>query len=364
VSAGAPTGCDVAVVGAGMAGVSAAAAVAAAGRSAALFDEGYGNEVVRRLTVASRAFMASPPDGFSDTPLLGRRGCLRVGRPGDEDVLDEVARAAAALVPTVRRIGADEAVERCGILSRDYVAGAVWDDAAADIDVDALLQGHLRALRAAGGQVCTGASLVEGRRHGRRWSLSTTAGGVDAGVVVDAAGAWADPVAARCGVAPLGLQPMRRTAFLFDPPGGGDPRPWPMVIDVHERWYFKPEGGRLLGSPADETPSEPVDARAEELDVAMALDRIGEALGVELRHADRPWAGLRTFAPDRTPVVGPDPDVEGFVWLAGQGGYGIQTSPAMAEAAAGWVTAGALPARLADHGIAAGDLDPGRLRSA
>jgi D-arginine dehydrogenase len=183
---------------------------------------------------------------------------------------------------------------------------------------------------------------------------------VEARVVVNAAGAWADAVGVLFGARPLGLVPYRRTAFIFDSPGQENPQAWPMVTDVDETFYFKPEGGRLVGSPGDETPSLPVDARPEEIDVAQALDRIGAALGVELRQAHHPWAGLRTFAPDRTPVAGPDPNVDGLFWVAGQGGYGIQTAPALAEATAALVLAGGLPPGLTAVGLRAADLAPAR----
>jgi len=341
---------DVIVVGAGMAGVSAAAvltdsgarvavieaeerpAVHSTGRSAALFSENYGNEHVRRLTIASRAFLSAPPPGFTDVALLSPRGVLIIARADQLSLVE---------------------------------AGASWEPDADDIDVDALLQGYMRAFKAGGGAVLTGFRLTGdgvARRDGA-WLLADGSGReISAPVVVDAAGAWADRVAAAFGARRLGLQPRRRTAFIFDPPDGADPSGWPMVIDAAEEFYFKPDGGRLLGSPADETPSEPVDARPEEIDVARALDRIGAAMGTELRFAHRPWAGLRTFAPDRTPVVGPDPDIEGLVWLAGQGGYGIQTAPAMAAAAAGLVLEGRLPDWLAAAGLSEQILGPGRLR--
>jgi D-arginine dehydrogenase len=269
--------------------------------------------------------------------------------------------AGSALVADLQLIDADAVRQLCPVLARDYVAGGVWEPRAADIDVDALLGGYLRRLREAGGTVVTGAPVASAARRGGRWVLACGDVSVDAGVVVNAAGAWGDSVGVCFGARPLGLVPNRRTAFVFDPPGTDSPQSWPMVIDVDEAFYFKPEGGRCVGSPADETPSPPVDARPEEIDVALALDRIGTALGVELRHAHHPWAGLRTFAPDRTPVAGFDPDVDDLFWLVGQGGYGIQTAPALAEATAGLVLAGDLPSGLTDVGLQASDLAPGRL---
>lgn len=344
-----PAGADVVVVGGGIAGVSAAAELASAGasvvlleaedqlghhttgRSAALFTEAYGNEVVRSLTVASRASFESPPDAF-DQPLLTRRGVLWVAPPGRDDLARSKAETSRQLVPSIAYVDGDDARARCPVLRPEAVGSGVWEPEADDIDVNALLTGYRRRATRSGATILTGRRVLAARRNGERWRVDTTAAPLDAAVLVDAAGPWADEVARSCGVEPVGVVPMRRTAFLFDIPGHPTDPAWPMVVDLADTYYFKPESGRLLGSPADETPSEPCDARPEELDVALALDRIGAAVGVEIRHASHPWAGLRTFAPDRTPVVGVDPDVPGFVWLAGQGGYGIQTAPAMARA--------------------------------
>ncbi len=346
-----PAGADVVIVGGGIAGVSAAAELAVAGaavvlieaegqlghhttgRSAALFSETYGNEVVRSLTVASRSSFEAPPAGF-DRPLLTPRGALWVAVPGQEDLARTEAATLRELVPSVVHLDGVAARERCPVLRPEAVAAAVWEPDADDIDVNALLTGYRRMAGAAGAVIATSRALVRARRDSDRWHIETTTSPLSAGVVVDAAGAWADAVARACGIEPLGFAPLRRTAFLFDLPGVASDPSWPLVVDLAGTYYFKPESGRLLGSPADETPSEPCDARPEEIDVALALDRIGVAVGLELRHASHPWAGLRTFAPDRDPVVGMDPDVPGFVWLAGQGGYGIQTAPAMARAAA------------------------------
>jgi len=345
-----PAGADVVVVGGGIAGVSAAAELAVGGaevvlieaegqlghhttgRSAALFSETYGSHVVRSLTVASRSFFESPPPGF-DRPLLTARGALWVAPPGQEDDARAEAASGRELVPSVEYLDGTEARAWCPVLRAEAVAAAVWEPDADDIDVNALLTGYRRMATMAGAIIATSCALVSARRDRERWHIETTTTPLTASVLVDAAGAWADAVAQSCGVEPLGLTPLRRTAFLFDIPGHAPDPVWPLVVDLAGTYYFKPESGRLLGSPADETPSEPCDARPEEVDVAIALDRIGAALGVELQHASRPWAGLRTFAPDRTPVVGPERDAPGFVWVAGQGGYGIQTAPAMARAA-------------------------------
>jgi D-arginine dehydrogenase len=195
------------------------------------------------------------------------------------------------------------------------------------------------------------------------WRVETRAGPFEAAVLVDAAGAWADQLAETAGVAPLGLTPKRRTAILFEPSIEPDPA-WPAVIDADEKFYFKPESGLLLGSPADETPVPPCDVQPEELDVAVAIDRIERAASFRVTQVRRKWAGLRTFAPDKTPVVGMEERTPGFFWLAGQGGYGIQTAPALARAAAKLLVEGVLPHDLLERGLLAEDLLPARLRSA
>ena len=373
-----PGRADVVVVGAGIAGVSAAAVLAethevvlveaedaparhTTGRSAAIFSENYGNAIVRALTRASRAFLEDPPRGFADVPVLSARGALWIGTDDQQAALDAAAAAGRALVPTIERLDRATALARCPALDPTTVAGAVWEPDARDIDIGALVQGYLRRLRHRGGQLATDAGLQRADWDGETWRVTTAAGDVQAGWIVIAAGAWADDVATRCGVAPIGLMPLRRTAFLFDPPPDTDPRPWPLVIDADESFYFKPESGVLLGSLADETPDVPRDVGPEEVDVALALDRIAVVLRGATRRVRRAWAGLRTFAPDRTPVVGIEPD-RAFCWVAGQGGYGIQTAPAIAAAVAGLVGHGRLPDDLTEAGLDASVLSAARFR--
>jgi D-arginine dehydrogenase len=231
-----------------------------------------------------------------------------------------------------------------------------------DIDVHALHQGFLRGARAAGAILMTDSKIDDVQHRGGVWSIALKEGLVSAPVLINAAGAWADEVAELCGALALGLQPLRRTALLVDPPGGIDIRRWPAVIDVDETFYFKPDATRLLLSPADETPQGPGDAQPEELDVAVAVDRLQTAVDIEVRRVSHSWAGLRTFAPDRVPVLGFDPHVAGFFWCAGQGGYGIQTAPAMARMAAALVKHESLPADIAAEGLQAADLSPQRFK--
>ncbi|HTT71730.1 MAG TPA: FAD-dependent oxidoreductase [Anaeromyxobacteraceae bacterium] len=372
---------EVVVVGAGMAGTSVAAELAprrrtvllemeehpayhATGRSAAVFSEGYGNAVVRALTRASRPFLEEPPPGFTDEPLLLPRGWMFVARPDQLEYLGRIEQEIASTGGRLRALDPAEATARVPILRRDYLAGALWDATAMDVDVHALHQGFLRRLRAAGGELVTSARVLALERARGAWRVETEQGAFEAPLLVDAAGAWADEVGRLAGAVPVGLQPMRRTVVLLDLPGGVAAAHWPLVIDAEEQFYFKPESGKLLASPADETPSAPCDARPDDLDVAIAVDRVVRACDLEVQHVARRWAGLRSFVADRTPVVGPDPRAEGFVWLAAQGGAGIQTSPALARVAAALALGEPVPADIARQGVSARDLSPARLAGA
>ncbi len=366
---------DVIVVGAGIAGTSAAFALAreglrvvllereeqpafhATGRSAALFIKSYGNATVRRLTVESEPFYEAPPEGFSEVPLLTPRGFMFVAREDQLDRLEEEIAFARRFVPAVRRLDAAEARELLPLLRSRYAAAAMLDPDARDLDVGAIVAGFLRGLRRAGGTFLGDAEVSGLRRRDGVWRVESRAGPFEAPVLVNAAGAWADALAALAGLPPLGLVPKRRTAFLVEPPSGLAVGHWPLVADVEERFYIKPNAGRILCSPADETPSPPCDAAPEEIDIATAADRIQRAFDLPIRRIAHKWAGLRTFAPDDTPVLGFDPRSEGFFWLAGQGGYGIQTAPAMAALAARAIAGGGV----AGDGELAAALDPARL---
>lgn len=369
---------DVVVIGAGMAGAGAAAELAATrrvvlleresmpgyhttGRSAALYAESYGNETVRALTTGSRDFYITPPTGFAEHPLLSPRGALFIGTGEQTDSLDRVFAETRKLVPSMRRLDAKAALALVPALRPDLLAGAVLEPDAMDMDVAAIHQGYLKMLRQRGGRLVTSAEVTALARDGERWRVGTGAGDFVAPVVVNAAGAWCDVVAAMAGARPIGLVPKRRTAFTFDVPAGMAIDAWPMVCDVDEQFYVKPEAGRLLGSPADETPSPPCDAQPEELDIAIAVERIQGALAFDVRRLVRKWAGLRSFVADKTPVVGFAADAPGFCWLAGQGGYGIQTAPAMARTAAALATGGDIPDDLKRLGVTRAALAPERL---
>ena len=372
--------CDVLIVGGGIAGASAAYEIApfakvilleresqpgyhTTGRSAAVFAPAYGNRVIRALTAASHAFYRERAGGLANHPVLAPRGALFVGREDQLTMLDALQAEISAEVPGLGRLDGQQLLARVPVLRADYGAGGLYDPTSMDMDVAAIHQGYLRAFRARGGQVVTDAEVSAIKTDPPRWRVETRAGPFEAAVLVDAAGAWADQLAEMAGVAPLGLAPKRRTAILFEPSIDPDPA-WPVVIDADEEFYFKPESGLLLGSPADETPVPPCDVQPEELDVAIAIDRIERAASFRVTHVRRKWAGLRTFAPDKTPVVGMDESMPGFFWLAGQGGYGIQIAPALARAAAKLLVEGVLPDDLLGRGLVAEDLLPLRLRKA
>ena len=369
---------DIVVIGAGIAGASAAAALAethrvivlereafpgmhSTGRSAALFSEIYGSAPIRALSRASRDFLYGPPEGFVDAPIVRQRGALHIASAAQLADLEAFCEL-PDIGPAVERLTGSQARDLCSILREDYVAAAALETGSADVDVNLLHQGWLRQLKARGGQVVVDAEVVALGRTAQGWRIETPALRIDAPVVINAAGAWADVVAKLAGVKPVGLQPNRRTALIVDAPADSQVELWPMVIDVDEQFYFRPDAGALLLSPGDETPSEPCDAQPEELDIAIAVDRVQQATTLEVKRIRRSWAGLRSFVADRSPVVGYAPDAPGFFWLAGQGGYGIQTAPAMGRLACALAKGEPVPDDLAAFGVAAHDLRPDRFR--
>ena len=370
--------CDFLVIGAGMAGASAAywlaergrvvvleqedaAGYHSTGRSAAMYMETYGGPLTRGLTAAGRAFLADPPAGFAEAPLLSPQQVLYIGRADQLEALDRLYDENSPRVPSLARLDAAEALGQPVPLREDYVAGGVLEPESLEIDVAALHQGYLRGLRARGGRLLTEAGVSALARNGDFWHAETPAGVFAAPVVINAAGAWCDAVAVLAGVAPVGLEPKRRTAFIFDGPADGGVDQWPMVHDIDDAFYLKPDAGRLLASPADETPSDPCDAYPEELDIAVGADRIMQAMPLEIRHIRNKWAGLRSFVRDRQPVAGFDVAAEGFFWLAGQGGAGIMTAPALGAITAAIAAGDSLPEDAATRGVTAAQLSPGRL---
>lgn len=371
--------CDFLVVGAGIAGASAAWALAehgsvvvveretsagyhTTGRSSAQFLESYGNLSTRCLTRGGRPFLEDPPDGFTESPLLSPRAALFFARGDQLDNLRALYATVSALTTDVVLMDAAEVCDCVPVMRNDYVAGGMFEPASMDIDVHALHQGFLRGARRRGTRIVLDAELNSLERRGARWHAGTRGGSFAAKAIVNAAGAWCDEVARLAGAAPIGLVPKRRTVFTFDPPAGSGSDAWPLVIDVDEELYFKPDAGRLICSPADETPSPPCDAQPEDLDVAIGIDRLGEATTLDVRRIVSRWAGLRSFVSDHSLVIGPDTDLEGFYWVAGQGGYGIQTSPAVARTIAALATGGDVPADLRALGLKRSEIDPARMQ--
>lgn len=371
------TDLDVVVIGAGIAGASVAAQLSryvrvavleresqpgyhTTGRSAAIFSEIYGNAPIRALSRASRSFFFDPPADFCDAPLVGKRGSLFIARADQVDRLDAFA-ALSEVAGAAQRLSVNEACMLCPMLRESYLGATLFEPAASDMDVHALLHGYLRAARRNGGRLITGATAQALEYSAGRWHVQTPAGVFNAPIVVNAAGAWADRIAELAGAAPIGIEPLRRTAALVNAPAGFQVSTWPMTIDIDEQFYFKPDAGKILLSPADETPSSPCDAMPEDWDVAVAVDRMEAATTLKITHVGRRWAGLRCFVADRSPVVGYDPAVPGFFWLAALGGYGIQTSPATGRVAAALVLERQPPADVLAAGFDPASLAPERL---
>jgi D-arginine dehydrogenase len=360
---------DVAVIGAGIAGASLAAELAghasviileaedqpgyhATGRSAAFWAESYGGPLVQPLTSASGPFLAAPLPAFADAPFLSGRGAIHVADGGGLEALDKLEAEFAGTAIALQRLNRPALEGRIAGLRPGWEA-ALWEPSCADIDVARLHAAYLRAARRAGATLAAGHIVARAERRSGCWRIETRSASFEAGTIVDAAGAWADPVAAACGVAPAGVRPFRRTIAqirVSPPPPAG----LPLIIDALGRFYFKPEAGeRLWLSPHDETPCEPCDAAADEYDVALAIDRLAQLVDWRVERVERSWAGLRSFAPDRLPVIGFSPGRADFFWFAGQGGFGIQTAPAAAKLAAS-----ILLGRAPDVSVAAIDPEP------
>ena len=339
----------------------------ATGRSAALFSETYGGAQIRALTRASRTFFERPPRGFAESALLTPRGVLVIGSREQSARIEsdyEAMRAASQL----QLLEESQLRERVPVLQPEFARLGLFEPGAADIDVNALHQGFIRGLKQRGSRLECAAQIHSIGRSGDEWLLDVGMRGASshalrAPLLIDAAGAWADEVAACAGVAPLGIEPRRRSAFLFQPPAGMNTAHWPFVTSVSEDFYFKPDAGLLLGSPANADPVPPHDVQPEELDIALAIDRIERATTMRIDRPLRPWAGLRTFVADGGMVGGFAPGTRGFFWVAALGGYGIQTCAAMGEACAHLALGRPLPTHLADAGLSAATLGVERLQS-
>jgi len=370
---------DFVVIGAGIAGASVAAELSATatvllcegesqpgyhstGRSAAMYVPAYGPPAIPALTRAAGPFFHTPPDGFTETPLLHQRDILMIAREDQRlSTADFIADAGAgASLETVEgdRLGMLQPLLRPG-----YATHGVIDRSGSEIDVNALHRGFLRLARARGGQLVTNRNVTALHRDGGVWHVAAGDAVFRAPVVINAAGAWADEIGRMAGAEVIGLVPKRRTALMIAAPPGTDTDSLPMTIDMDEDFYLKPESGQFLVSPANEDPMPPCDVQPEEMDIAICLDRIGRAFDIPVTRPRSKWAGLRSFVADKVPVAGFSDVAEGFFWLAGQGGYGIQTSPALARVAASLAQGEALPSDMTAQGLSAEMLAPARLGS-
>lgn len=369
---------DFIVIGGGIAGVSAAAHLAphgsvllleaeatltyhTSGRSAALFVINYGSEGSRPLAIASREFLESPPEGAADGVLLSERGLLWIGNEDQMSSLSSIASEGWSSGAGSQLIDQDAVLEMVPVLRPEFIAGGLYEPSARDIDVAGLHQAFVRIARHHSASIVTRAPVSGLRRASSGWEVTAAGERYEADVVVNAAGAWGDEIAGAAGIPPVGLRPMRRTAFMV--PGSADYSRWPLTVDADQSFYFKPDGVQLLCSLAEEEPSEPTDAKPRMEDVALAIERINMATTLAIRAVNSQWTGLRTFAPDRELVIGEEPSEAGFFWLVGQGGIGIQTSPAYGSLLAHLVLGGSLPRSLVEAGVDPLRTDPARFRT-
>jgi len=368
---------DIVVIGAGIAGISVAAKLSATanvtvveaeshaafhstGRSAAIFVENYGNSILRALNKMSLPELSGKQtDSHSDpisSSVLSRRGVLLLVGEDDEEACQDYLGNSSG----IEHVSPDEAMRMVPCLKAESFNSAIYEADASDIDVDLLLNQYLKQLRRNQGVLCTDTRVRSISRSDEMWLLDCQQGTFAAPIIINAAGAWADMVAQLAGLPAIGLSPCRRSMAQFDVAAGGISS-WPLFGNVSETWYAKPQGANLLLSPADEDPVEPHDAWPEDEVLAAAIERFETMVDLPLSRPTHQWAGLRTFATDRTPVVGADPLIEGFYWLAGQGGYGIQTAPALSSILSSQVIARENPATKADK-LLCEKISPARFR--
>jgi D-arginine dehydrogenase len=365
------------VIGGGIAGISAAAHLAphgdvtlfemesslayhTSGRSAAMLVENYGSDGARPLVKAARPFLENHPPGSVDSPLLSDRAVMWVSGHGTLATLEKRAAEAQERGARCELLSPERAVAHVPAMRLEWLDGGLFEPSGADIDVAGLHQAFVRIAHSHGAEILTSVPVTEIVRKFDRWVVRSNDRQIVADVVVNASGAWADRIAQLAGVAPIGLQPMRRTAFMV--PGREESAAWPMVVETNEEFYFRPDGVQFLCSLAEEEPSQPTDARPRMEDVALAIERINQATTFAIRTVNSQWTGLRTFAPDRELVIGEDPTAPGFYWLAGQGGIGIQTSPAYGTVLACEVTGQILPEHFQEVGVDPERISPARFR--
>jgi D-arginine dehydrogenase len=364
---------DIIVVGAGIAGTSVAAHLAetrsvlilemeerpgfhTTGRSAATYEPNYGPPPMLAFTRASHDFFMNPPQGFAGGPLLLKRHSLFLEAEGQQAFTEKILALSAGL----REISEAEAIAAYPILRKGYASRVFLDPFTGDLDVDLLHRGYLKLFKARGGQLNTSAiaDVIERRQGG--WRVTTPQGIFEGRILINAAGAWGDVVARKAGVKPLGLQPKRRSIGVIPVDGITGAADFPLVTDMGETWYAKPQSGKMIVSSADATPVEPHDAYADDMAIAEGIERLMTATTLDVTRLDHSWGGLRTFAQDGSPVIGYDPRTEGFFWLVGQGGYGIQSAPALSRAAATLVLGEKIPQDVVDAELKLADVLPER----
>lgn len=368
---------DYAIIGAGIAGASLAFELAqvgtvvlieaesqpgyhSTGRSAALYTPNYGNAVVRAINAHSGQFLRDPPDGFAEHPLLTPRGLLTIAVQGQEEAFKALV-ATAQDQTSVHAVSPSEALTLVPLLRPGFVTAAAFEPGVMDIDVDALHRGYLRCFKTLNGRLLCGAGVQELARLAGRWRIAVADEHIEAAVVVNAAGAWADRIGDLAGTKSIGLVPKRRSAIVVDAPASVEISTLPAVDMAGSEAYFKPEARRIMASLGDETPTEPQDAQPEELDIALAADWLQRHTTIDIRRIKHSWAGLRSFVSDGAPVVGFDTAVDDFFWLAGQGGYGIMMAPALAQASSSLIRHNRLPKELERRGVSQSTISPARL---
>jgi D-arginine dehydrogenase len=366
---------DVVVIGAGLIGAAAACQLSehcsvalveqesqagfhSSGRSAAVLLPVYGGTLARALTAASQDFLLSPPAGFAHFPLTSARGAIFVANEHQLELLNHWRPAGQS---AARVLSASQVVQHVPIVNPASIAAAVWLPEVKDIDAAALLSGYLKLFRARGGSLLLNSQVQAMARETGRWRISLSSGEIRGATIVNAAGAWADEMGVLAGGARKGLVPTRRTMVVVDGPPDADVRTWPLLADVAESFYFKPEGGRLVVSPADRSVVAPHDVQADEWDIAVAIERLEAATSLRVRRVAHRWAGLRTFAPDEEPLIGFDPELPDFIWAAGFGGYGVQAAHAVGRCCQSLIRRESLPESFTAVGVDLDRLSPRRL---